>query len=98
MRSLLPHPTSRVRRGLGVLGATLVTLSAGCSVITGVPSVDEVRVTVNPDHVLTGATAAATGVALNDGKVVNSSKIIIGYTSSDPSVATVNPANGTITG
>ncbi|AHG89870.1 Ig domain protein group 2 domain protein [Gemmatirosa kalamazoonensis] len=100
MRSLLSLSATRSRRGLAVLAAVLATLTTGCEFITGVPKVVSVDVSLSPNDSLP-ARAQGQAIAAVHGKgdrnLTNSSKISIGFESSNPAVATVNASSGALT-
>jgi uncharacterized protein YjdB len=100
MRSLLPLPARAARRGLlGACAATLVALTSACSFITGIPNVTDVTVSVTPAVIPAGVTAQAIGTAYGNGhKILQTSKITVGYSTSNPAVATVNPNTGVVVG
>ena len=76
-----------------------MALATGCDFITGVPSVTDVDVSVVQASIPVGATTTAVGTAYGKGhKVLQNSRINVGYSSSDPAVATVNPSSGQVTG
>ncbi|MDF1504375.1 Ig-like domain-containing protein [Roseisolibacter sp. H3M3-2] len=86
-------------RALGLAVASVA--AAGCSFITGVPDVDRVRVTLSPSTIAATSTPAQiTGEALRkDGSVINHSRRVVTFRSSNPAVATVSgTGNGVVAG
>ncbi len=99
MRFAFPPSARRPRRGLSVaLVAAIGLATSGCSFLTGLPNVDRVDVTVNPDSIVAGARALASATTIDNNKPFTSTKLRTAFSSSDPSVATVNAATGEITG
>ena len=94
-----PTRARAVARLLSV-GAAAVALT-GCEFLTGVPSVDRVRVTIgNAVIAAQGAGTPVSGEAYDgDGGLINHRRRIVNFRSSDPAVATVSGAgNATVLG
>ena len=81
--------------------ATAAVAVTGCEFLTGVPSVDRVRVTIgNAVIAAQGAGTPVSGEAYDDdGGLINHRRRVVNFRSSDPSVATVSGAGaGTVLG
>jgi uncharacterized protein YjdB len=77
----------------------LVLTTTGCEWIKGRPDVERIDVSVQPDTIVEGEAAQAIGLARDDGgSTISSAKVRVRYSSSDASIATVNPENGVVTG
>jgi uncharacterized protein YjdB len=96
MRSLVSLSAPARLRGLGAFLLATLVLGTGCHWITGVPDVTRVEVAVSPKTLAVGQLGVANGVAIGKNGPITSTKIRVAYTSSDPSVATVNSVSGSI--
>ena len=87
-----PTGVSAVARLLTVVAAAVGL--TGCSWITGVPSVERVRVTLgNPNIAANGPATPISGEAYDDdGGLINHRRRIVNFRSSNPAVATVSGA------
>lgn len=99
MRSFVRLPARVARHGLGVVLLAASTLTTACELITGIPDVKRVELSIAPPTVSIGAQAQANGVAIGkNGNPVTSSRVHVAYATSNPQVASINQTSGAIVG
>lgn len=85
--------------GAVLLVAGIAAAVAGCSIISGIPDVGRVELTIAPNPLFVGQTTTAAGIAYTKGgDVIRNSRRAVTYSSSQPNVASVNPTSGQILG
>ena len=89
----LPSTPARAAAAL----AAAVAL-AGCSFITGIPSVSRVEVVISPRVINVSQGATAVGTAYHGSSIIRNSRRQVAFRSSNTTVATVNPSSGAIVG
>ena len=89
----LPSTPVRAAAALAAIAAL-----AGCSFVTGIPSVSRVDVSIAPRVININQGASAIGTAYHGDNVIRNSRRQVTFRSDNDAVATVNPSSGAIIG